>query len=95
MRTGLPRTIALIPPLGYLILWSDGLKHLVAKFSVFGEPLWFEPVQRITLLYCGALLILFAVVIYQFFAPRQVRTHASSAAYARETLSTLNRPEMI
>ena len=81
----LPQASALIPIIGYALLWSDQLSSL-AVYSKLEPALWFSPIWRLRLLYWGACSMTVGWLAYLTFCPKVIRRSAEPDDYVLEQL---------
>lgn len=91
LRSPVLRIVALIPALGYTVLYSNQLHQFLDDTEVLGRAAIFSQLERMHLLFFGAMLVLVAFVIYLVACPEQVRRFKYAEDYANENLTLRRR----
>ncbi|AXE63568.1 hypothetical protein BBF93_04550 [Hyphomonas sp. CACIAM 19H1] len=86
LRSPLVRIVAIIPAIGYAILYSDQLAEFLRDQQTLGGDLLFDAQLRMHLLYLGAIFILIAWAIYAARCPETVKRFNRPADYVDEVL---------
>lgn len=94
MRTRLPQFATLIPALGYAVLWSDQFQGWIMKFTLaFGSGGLLSPLDRITFLYFGSIVVLAGMLAFWAMCPRPLR-YGSRREYIRAAQETEDPKEL-
>jgi len=80
-KSPLTKSISLIPIVGYLILWSEGLKEFLTYSEALGDKLFLSLDARLYLLYSGSWAILVGWLVYAKFCPDELKLNSSYKDY--------------
>lgn len=85
----LPQTTALIPAIGYALLWSDDFSRWMGSRELLGEGLL--PVGvKLRLLWWGAIAMTLGWALYRWRCPSIIRRCAEPVDYVHEQFQTRN-----
>lgn len=86
----LPQVAAVIPTLGYIILWSDKFGELLqsSKLNISFSP------YRLHFIWWGAILLLIGLLLYWSNCPRSVKRGASAEDYIAVQLALYDDPRL-
>jgi hypothetical protein len=85
----LPQASALIPAIGYALLWSDDFNKFLSSKERLGESL-FSLDCRLQLLWWGAILMTVAWLMYLWKCPKEIRRSGEPDDYVLEQFQAPN-----
>ena len=75
-KSPIARATALIPVIGYAILWSSHFTEFLQYNESLGPSFWFDTLERLYLIYLGASLTTLGVVIFELRCPKVTKKYA-------------------
>ncbi len=82
-RSRLPQASALIPAIGYAVIWSDQFKTLLQSHELLGAS-WFSLMARLQFLWWGAIMMTVGVGVYFVFCPQDIRQSGDARSLVRQ-----------
>ena len=93
-RSRLPQVVSLVPLVGYALIWGDQLNAFLLRFPALGEGLWFDPLQRLQLIYFGGSAVFLGWIVYLIACPRPIKNFAGPHEYQRSIFDGGNAHEL-
>ena len=90
VRSRVAQIAALLPFLGYVVLWSDIAQTHLLKFSALGSNQLLSVLERSMLLYMGSACMLAALLVYWVFCPGVVRQAATRSEFVLRVAQTVD-----
>ena len=91
----LPQSAALIPVVGYAILFSDAFKSLLDKLWISGGVSLFSVEARLLCLWWGAVVMAAGWVIYHWCCPKEVQRNATYVDFALEQRQSVSALRLV
>jgi hypothetical protein len=75
------------------VLFGDQFQAYVMRFSTLGG-LWFDPLQRIYLVYVGSTIVLLGLIVLWLFCPRVIQRYPDRRQYVQHMRDDATTDEM-
>lgn len=75
-----------MPIVGYAIIWNNQISLL--EYAHLGDKLWFDPIDRLHLIYWGGILVAVGWLLFRVFCPAEIRQYSSSSLLKSDIISS-------